>query len=145
MESTNPFPWASVSKNAKRFVSALLIIYIGLQMASAIDADSSRVSIYRSILDQIKDVSITTFDFIRPFIEIIILVFILDWVIRKFDLNVKLPAISEWNVFNVILMIVVGSFVFSALRGLGGTAYLKDLALVVVGFYFGSFQRVTKP
>jgi hypothetical protein len=141
MQPSTSSPWTGVPKNAKIFLLAIIAIYIGLQTSSAIDADPMRLSIYRSILDQMKDVSIATFDFIRPFIEIIILVFILDWIIRKFDLNVKLPAISEWNVFNVILLVVVASFVFSALRGLGGTAYLKDLALVVVGFYFGTFQR----
>jgi hypothetical protein len=141
MESNTPFPWKPIVKNGKIVVFVLIVIYVGLQIASAVDVDSTRLNVYHNILEQIKETTVWAVEFSRPFVEVVLLVFILDWVIKKFDLQINIPSIKEWNIFNVILVAVMASFIYAALRGLGGAAYLKDLALVVIGFYFGTFQR----
>lgn len=48
----------------------------------------------------------------------------------------------EWNTQTLIAVIVVGAFAAAALGGLTvGLGALKDVALVVVGFYFGTQRR----
>jgi hypothetical protein len=41
-------------------------------------------------------------------------------------------------------LIVISAFAIAALAGLDGAGSLKDVALVVVGFYFGSQRRRTE-
>jgi hypothetical protein len=51
-------------------------------------------------------------------------------------------ASSSYNIQAVIAFIVVGAFSLSALTGLSShVGDLKDIALVVVGFYFGTRRR----
>ncbi len=47
-------------------------------------------------------------------------------------------VLSSTSIQAVIAIIIVAAVSISALAGVGDTAVLKDLALVVVGFYFGT-------
>ena len=76
-------------------------------------------------------------DFARPFVEIILFFLVAHWAIRRFDIQFTMPPVSDWKVANIIVLLVIGSFIFATLRGLNGATYLKDVALIVLGFYFG--------
>jgi hypothetical protein len=94
--------------------------------------------------------------FISPVLRFALLVIILLSVAEHFGLT---PGGSSWQVVNAnigsflkvfgtldgiqafIAVIVVGSLCISAIGGMGDTNTLKDLALVVVGFYFGSRKK----
>jgi hypothetical protein len=129
--------WGKVLKIAKWTTVLGLILYFGLESSAAIDADTDRVMAYRKISGTIKDLVVFVFDFARPFVEIILLFLIVDWAIRRFKIQVAIPQFSDWKIMNIVVVLVIGSFVFAALRGLNGVTYLRDLALVVLGFYFG--------
>ena len=47
----------------------------------------------------------------------------------------------SFNVQAIIAIIVIGSFSISAISGLGQTSDLKEITLVVVGFYFGTRRK----
>ena len=47
----------------------------------------------------------------------------------------------EWNVQTIIALVVVVAFSLAALTGIEGVADLKDIALVVVGFYSGTKKK----
>jgi hypothetical protein len=57
--------------------------------------------------------------------------------------QLKVAGSNAAGIQPMIALIVVGAFSLSALTGLGGSreADLKDIALVVVGFYFGTRRR----
>lgn len=132
-----PINWQKTLKIAQWFSLLTLILYLGLESSAAIDANSDRVLAYQKISGMIKDIAVFIFEFSRPFVEIILLFLIAHWAIRRFNIQLDIPQFSDWKVANIVVILVVGSFVFAALRGLNGATYLRDLALVVLGFYFG--------
>jgi hypothetical protein len=137
-----PINWPKVLKIAQWTGILTLILYIGLESSAAIDADGDRVMAYRKMSTVIHDLGAWLIDFARPFVEIILLFLIVDWAMKRFNVQMQIPPIGDWKIMNIVVIVVIGGFVFAALRGLNGVTYLRDLALVVLGFYFG--RSVTK-
>jgi hypothetical protein len=129
--------WGKYGSWLKRMVFWSIIIFIALQISSTVDPDSTRAATYQKLSNMIKDFYVTIFDFARPFVEIILLLLIVSWAIKRFEIKFEIPPIKDWQIYNVLILMIVGGFVFAALRGLNGATYLKDLALIVLGFYFG--------
>lgn len=137
-----PINWPKVLKIAQWTGILTLILYVGLESSAAIDADSDRVMAYRKLSGIIHDIAAFIIDFARPFVEIILLFLIADWAKNRFNVQLQIPPVGEWKIMNIVVIVVIVGFVFAALRGLSGVTYLHDLALVVLGFYFG--QSVMK-
>jgi hypothetical protein len=133
----SPINWPKILKMAQWTAILTLILYVGLESSAAIDADSDRVTAYRKMSSLIRDFAVYIIDFARPFVEIILLMLIVDWAMKRFDVQLQIPPIGDWKIMNIVVILVTGGFVFAALRGLNGVTYLRDLALVVLGFYFG--------
>lgn len=124
------------------------------------------------LLPELKDISIAFFqywtdmissiaEFFAPIIQFAIILFILIEASRRVGLG-RMFKQEEENTFDkdgdlqkphiysllsdrtqaVLALIIVSSLCISAIAGLKSVTILKDLALVVVGFYFGS--RVKK-
>jgi apolipoprotein N-acyltransferase len=132
-----PINWPKIVKIAQWTGILTLILYVGLESSAAIDADGDRVMAYRKLSVIIHDFAIFILDFARPFIEIILLFLIVDWAMKRFKVQMQIPPIGNWKIMNIVVIVVIGGFVYAALRGLNGVTYLRDLALVVLGFYFG--------
>ena len=98
--------------------------------------------------------------FFSPFIKLIILLYILIEVGKHFgftrdyfesnqsevsEISWKNSLYKEYlssdRVQSILALLIVGSLCLSSLVGLPGTSTLKDIALVVVGFYFGTRVR----
>jgi apolipoprotein N-acyltransferase len=132
-----PINWHKTFKIA-RWVSILtFFLYIGLASSAAIDADADRVMAYHKLSDLIRDFVVYIIEFARPFVEIILLFLIVHWAMQRFNISLQIPQVGDWKILNIVVIIVTGGFVYAALRGLNGVTYLRDLALVVLGFYFG--------
>lgn len=142
----NSFPsinWHKTLKVAKWVSILTFFLYIGLESSAAIDADSNRVLAYQKLSGMIREMVLFVIDFARPFVEVILLFLLVHWAIKRFDIQVAIPPVKDWKIANIVVLVVIGSFVFATLRGLNGATYLRDLALVVLGFYFG--RSVNKP
>lgn len=97
------------------------------------------------ISEQIENISLTAWAFFQPFLQLVLLFFIIDWVLNRFGIDVFSKTRKfEWNVQVIIALIIVSAFAAAALTGLSGVDSLKDLTLVVVGFYFGSQRKITE-
>lgn len=96
----------------------------------------------QAIAMEIKTFGLSTFTFLKPFLQLALLLIIVDWILRKFGVEYKsgFKKIS-WNTQTIMGLIIISAFTLSALSGIGVT-HLKDIALVVVGFYFGTQKRV---
>lgn len=80
--------------------------------------------------------------FISPLLQLSIVLVIVEWVLSK--LGVKLIPHAQqmsWNVQTVIALVIICTFAIASLADIKGAVYLKDMALVVVGFYFGSKRQ----
>ena len=132
-----PINWQKTLKIARWVAILTLLLYLGLESSAAIDANSDRVVAYQKISAMIRELAVLIIDFARPFVEVILLLMLVDWAVRRFNIQLTIPPFAEWKVANIVVILVMGGFVVAALRGLTGVTYLRDLALVVMGFYFG--------
>ena len=132
-----PINWQKTLKTARWVAILTLLLYLGLESSAAIDADSDRVMAYQKISAMIRELATFMLDFARPFVEVILLLMLVDWAVRRFNIQLTIPPFADWKVANIVVVLVMGGFVVAALRGLTGVTYLRDLALVVMGFYFG--------
>lgn len=123
----------------------LLIIYIVLRVIIIYDLDYKRAELFRSIADDIRMLALSVFQFVRPFLQLVIILIILEWLLNKFGLSLKKNSLQfEWNVQTAIALIVIVAFSLASLSGVQGAGDLKDIALVVVGFYFGSQRKISE-
>lgn len=136
MTEKNPFT------TVVRIIAILVIVafvgYLGVQIAALVDPDYNRIQIYNMVSGQIESLILAIWEFTRPFIQIIILLVIVDWVFRRVGIDIRSKTVLSWNAPSLIVFIIVGAFALAALTGVQGATYLKDLALVAVGFFFGS-------
>jgi hypothetical protein len=132
-----PINWHKIIKTTKWACILTLALYVGLESSAAIDADADRVMAYRKINSMIHDLAAYVIDFARPYVEIILMILLIYWAKQRFNITFDIPPVGDWKIVNMIMIIVIGGFVFAALRGYSGVTYLHDLALVVLGFYFG--------
>jgi hypothetical protein len=119
-----------------------IAVFLGLAYAGSvawagIDANPQHREIALLILEKLGAFGQGGWLFIRPLLQLAIVLVIVDWVMRR--LGVELTGGTrpfEWSVQAIIAIIVVAAYAIAELAGLGSG--LKDVVLVVVGFYFGT-------
>lgn len=121
----------------------LLVLYVLIKCipSSIIDAD-----IKKDITSKIEYIANIAWNFLSPILQVTLILIILEWVLQKFGTSVvSVRGSLNWNVQTVIAILVVGTFALASLTNLSkGLDYLKDLSLVVVGFYFGTQKRIVE-
>jgi len=123
----------------------LLILYISARVALTNDWDANREELFQSIANDIRLLALSVFDFVRPFLQLVIILIILEWLLNKFGITLNQGITKfEWNVQTTIGIVIIIAFALAALSGVPGAAMLKDVALVVVGFYFGTQKKINE-
>lgn len=111
-------------------------------MTIAYDNEYKRIELLRSIADDTRLLGLSVFEFVRPFLQLVIILIILEWLLNRFGLSLTKEAFKlDWNIQTIIALVVIIAFSLAALSGVAGAGMLKDVALVVVGFYFGSQKK----
>lgn len=124
----------------------LLFSYVASQIALALlgaDPRNRYAVALQMLLGNLSAVSSAAWEFAKPLLQLVVVFLILDWIFGKLGVSFSGRRRSdfEWNIQTLIAVMVVGAFTIAALSGISGAGVLKDLALVVVGFYFGSQKR----
>jgi hypothetical protein len=84
----------------------------------------------------------TVWRFLSPLLQLIIVLIILHWFLARMGIDLTLNnAVFDLNVQSVLAFLIVGTFCISTLIGYTIEG-LKELSLVVVGFYFGTRARL---
>jgi hypothetical protein len=129
------------------FVFVLLIL---LRMGAAawllVDHNPDHQSVIREFQAQTIAIGAGAWQFARPLLQLAVVLLIVDWILQRLgmQLGMAVPP-SQWNTQTIIAIAVVGAFSIAALIDIDkGLAVLKDLALVVVGFYFGTQRHITE-
>lgn len=125
----------------------LLIIYVAARLLLVYDNNNEhqRDELIKTIAEDIRVIAIFAFDFVRPFLQLVIILIILEWLLNRFGISLNPNALKfDWNVQTVIGIVIILAFALAALSGVPGASMLKDVALVVVGFYFGSQKKLTE-
>ena len=114
----------------------LLLVYIGAQILTYFYPQNN--ALWERFSNTISFISAETWNFKRPFLQLIIILLILEWLLAKFGIKLIPEQLKiDLNIQTVIALIVVVAFCIAALGNIPGMGALKDLAFVVVGFYFG--------
>ena len=114
----------------------IFLTYIGLSIIPSDllpTADRERI-----ISGNLAAVAGQLWSFAKPLLQLAFIVLILEYVYTKFlgkTLPVAVPQLSD--VKSLIAIVVVVAFAVAALAGSETAHLLKDVALVVIGFYFG--------
>jgi hypothetical protein len=122
-------------------------IVLEYQKTATQNPDNLRIAIERinKLSDEIAVISGYVWNLFVPFLQLTLLFFVIDWLLNRFGIDaLSKKAKLDWNIQTVIALIVISAFAIAALAGLDGLSSLKDVALVVVGFYFGSQKNFTK-
>lgn len=119
----------------------ILILYVVLKLLLVYESDDRLKQGLMEIVSKIETISELGWDFVKPFLQLAIILLIVEWVLTKIGINFSQPNKLEWNIQTIIALLIVGAFTIAALGDIPGVGYLQDIALVVVGFYFGSQNK----
>jgi hypothetical protein len=120
----------------------ILLLYFGLLIAATILASthSEYANLASSALLVIQPVGGQAWAFARPLLQLLIVIILIDWVFQRLGIQIRGGVQSfKWDVQAIIAIIVIAAYAVAELGGIG--TGLKDIALVVVGFYFGKQRR----
>lgn len=123
----------------------LLFFYVGVRISLTYDIQQKQADLLGTIAGDLKTISISVFEFVRPFLQLVIILIILEWLLGRFGISLdKNFRFKERNTQTAIAMVVIIAFALAALSGVENAGMLKDVALVVVGFYFGTQKKTTE-
>ena len=126
------------------FATVLFLILFGAYLAvelspAEVFGGADRV---RIVSERIEKVGATAWTFGRPILQLIVVVLIVQAVLAKAGLQLNLREIKGLSdTRSLLALTVVATFCLAALSGGPGMEVLKDVTLVVVGFYFGEMSK----
>jgi hypothetical protein len=116
---------------------ALYAITLYLRFRSGKFADSDAVM--STMANDISRAIMGIWLFARPIAQLIIVLFVVYWFAQTLGVTPK--DITTWGVSDiktVLAFFVIGAFCIAAFLSDNPASWLKDFALVVIGFYFGT-------
>jgi hypothetical protein len=126
-------------------VIALLAGILALQIYFISAKDAAAASTLFEMTNSIKEFGWSLWVLVQPILQLALLLAVLLFFFNSSGLAQRLLAQqSSGNAFNTqsaIALLIIGGFVIAALTRTEAAAQLKEIALVVVGFYFGTRQR----
>lgn len=87
-------------------------------------------------------ISREAWSFGKPILRAALLLAISMSLLSHFSIDIKgLTAGIEWEIRSVLAFLVVGSFCIASIAGSDYASFLKDVSLVIIGFYFGGLPK----
>lgn len=125
----------------KLLVAAFLIFLLLLGAWGACEywLDTTSSASAQEAVHTIQEVTRESWSFGRPLLQLLVVLVLLQWFAVKS--NLRIPAAFTtfaWDARLVVALLVIVTFCIAALAGFADG--LKEAALVVLGFYFGSLK-----
>ena len=96
-------------------------------------------AILRSITDDISGAILRIWMFARPIVQLIVVLFVAYSFAQLLGVTKEnIAAFNALDIKTVLAFFVIGAFCLAAFLSENPATWLKDLALVVIGFYFGT-------
>jgi hypothetical protein len=112
-----------------------LSLYIRFRSAKLEGTDP----IIRALADDISGAILRIWLFARPIVQLIIVLFVIFSFAQILGVTKEnIAAFNALDIKTVLAFFVVGAFCVAAFLSENPASWLKDLALVVIGFYFGT-------
>jgi hypothetical protein len=140
MDSTGSLQSRTVSRVIFWLVTLIIAyfaLYAGVSYVAFFENPDS--STLKGIQAELHDMGAAGWNFVRPLLQLSIVLLLLAWALDRFNIKWDLSSLSsEQTVKGLLAVLIVVGLILSVLGGLGYTSELKDVALVVIGFYFGT-------
>jgi len=125
------------------FAAVLLIgAAVAIEVASVDPAMAQQLSPARSL---VWAIGANAWAFARPLLQLIVVFLILDWLLSKVGVRLSLTDIGAWNTQTFIAGLIITTFCVAVLANIEAVSYLKDVVLIVIGFYFGTRAQSLRP
>jgi hypothetical protein len=96
-------------------------------------------AVMRAVADDISVAMLRVWDFARPILQLIVILFVVYWFAQTIGLTKEtFASFGALDIKTSLAFFVVGAFCLAAFLSDSPATWLKDIALVVIGFYFGS-------
>jgi hypothetical protein len=96
-------------------------------------------NVLRQVAADLTAATAGVWHFFRPILQLLIVIGIIYFIINQLGFSQDmLSKIVQSDIKTVLAFLVIGAFCLSAFLSDNPASWLKDLALVVIGFYFGS-------
>jgi hypothetical protein len=122
------------------------LVFLAVQQDASGVSNTDGVQLMTALAPMAASSLATVGHMVAPLIQLFVVLVVIEWFLRRMGVNTLSGNVLkglEWNTQTLVAVLVIGSFSVAALGGLTtGLSALKDLALVVVGFYFGTQRRV---
>lgn len=121
------------------FAALLIMLKVGLSLMSI---DSLQASPGLKQAQEVVDsVSSGAWQFGQPLLQLLVVLALGEWFVSRLGLKVSSIGLGSINIQTFIAIAIIFTFCLAALGNLPGLAYLKDVVLIVIGFYFGTRSR----
>lgn len=121
------------------FALLLIALKVGLALMG-IDGLQASPGV-KQAQDVVDSVSSTAWQFGQPLLQLLVVLALGEWFVSRLGLKVSSLGLGSLNIQTFIAIAIIFTFCLAALGNLPGLAYIKDVALIVIGFYFGTRSR----
>jgi hypothetical protein len=119
----------------------LIATAVGIEVASTDPGMAQQLSNARTLVWRIGE---SAWSFARPLLQLIAVLLILEWVFSRVGVRLRLNEITtDWNVQTFIAGLIIVTFCIAVLADIQAVSYLKEVVLIVIGFYFGTRARTS--
>jgi len=120
----------------------LVAAAVAIEVASVDPAVAQQLDKARSLVWAIGG---NGWSFARPLLQLIVVFLILDWLLSRIGVRIRLADLGTWNTQTFIAGLIITTFCVAVLANIEAVSYLKDVVLIVIGFYFGTRARRSHP
>lgn len=144
LKSTTPTTTGKKLMRSLLFFSLILaLLLIGLKVGLALMGNEALLGSTQLNQAQgaIDSISSSAWEFGRPLLQLIVVLALGEWFVSRLGLKISSIGLGAINIQTFIAVAIVFTFCLAALGDLPGLPYMKDIVLIVIGFYFGTRSR----
>jgi len=121
------------------FAALLIALKVGLSLMG-MDSMQANPGL-RQAQEVVDSVSTGAWQFGQPLLQLIVVLALGEWFVSRLGLKVSSIGLGSINIQTFIAVAIVFTFCLAALGNLPGLTYMKEIVLIVIGFYFGTRSR----
>ncbi len=132
------------------FIGLVLLLYlISFIINTAAPMNFRGDTFFKTIEAQLLELAGTIWLFLKPFLQIVLCIIVLDFALKRLGIKPNLKLNLKEMDFkmkfpSLLLLIVVVAFALTIFYEIERAEGLKELALVIIGYYFGTQTDVLK-
>jgi hypothetical protein len=121
------------------FAAMLIALKVGLSLLAMDSLQASpALTQAQNVVDSVSE---SAWEFGRPLLQLVVVLALGEWFVSRLGLKVSAISLGSINIQTFIAIAIVFTFCLAALGNLPGLSYMKDVVLIVIGFYFGTRSR----